>query len=415
MKPIHTFEEKRVVKYDLIVVGGGPAGSTAAKEAAKRGLNVLLIDKAKFPRVKPCAGAIRADVLDLLDFDITSVLHRKISGFSIFSPSGIRADCLLKDRLRPGYTIMRDEFDNQLLHEAKKAGVDVFEETTVVKAHQNNRNTRVETKDGNTYEASFLIGADGINSVVAKSLRFYDGWKQDTAGLALEIEVEVGESKVREICGEPSGYDADFFFMYFGNVPHGYTWCFPKRSILSLGAWCRQDKASSLREYYNEWFKQFKEEYKIKTKILSDTSARFPIRVQCNKAMGRTILIGDAAGLVDPFTGEGIPYAIESGILAATAISKALTEKNTDALRVYEQQCNERLISRLRVFDSISKMLYKSVRNLEVFIRFLSEYDYASGLVADLVGGLEKPDVVKRRLTLGMLRRKPLDAIKLVL
>ena len=107
-----------MVDYDVIVVGGGPAGATAARRASLAGLNVLLIDKAKFPRYKPCAGAIRGPVIETLDIDLTSVLQKRVSGFSIFAPSGFRVDCIPEDRSHPGYTVMREEFDHLLLRKA---------------------------------------------------------------------------------------------------------------------------------------------------------------------------------------------------------------------------------------------------------------------------------------------------------
>jgi flavin-dependent dehydrogenase len=209
--------------YDVIVVGGGPAGSTAARNAALAGLNVLLVDKAKFPRYKPCAGAIREAVTKTLDMDLTGILHRKISGFSIFAPAGYRIDCIPEDRSHPGYTVMRDEFDLLLLRKAEEAGAVIKENSSVVKASQDTQSVTIQTKENETITSKFLIGADGINSTVAKSLGFYDKWSTDSAMVSIEIEAEVGTEKVREICGEPSGYDADLFFLYFGDFSHGYT------------------------------------------------------------------------------------------------------------------------------------------------------------------------------------------------
>lgn len=404
-----------MTRYDLIVVGGGPAGSTAARHAAKAGLEVLLVEREALPRYKACAGAIRADVLDLLDFDVSGVLHRKINGFSIFSPSGLRADCMLEERSRPGYTVMRDEFDQLLFEKAKEAGANAVDGTEVGSARQNAEGTEIETKNGEKFQGEFLIGADGINSTVAKSLGFYRGWSGDSAGVALEIEAEVEAKKIREVCGDPGGYDADLFFMYFGHVPHGYTWCFPKRTVLSLGAWCRQDRLTNLREAYDRWFSEFCREYDLKPRIISDTAARFPVSVHEKLVDGRTILIGDAGGLVDPFTGEGIPYAIESGEIAAAAVKRAHEQSDLGQLRLFTERCQQRLISRIEVAESIANMLYKSKKNMEIFGRFLSEDKYASDLVAALVGGLIEPNVAKRKLTLRLLRKRPLDAIRLLL
>ncbi|MFX1485218.1 MAG: NAD(P)/FAD-dependent oxidoreductase, partial [Promethearchaeota archaeon] len=194
--------------FDAIIVGGGPAGSTAARRIAQEGLSVLLLEKEAFPRTKPCAGGIRFAVSELLDFDLSPVNHRKISGLSIFAPAGYRVDCIPEDRSKPGYTVMREDFDHLLLQKAGEAGAEVREEVEVIDIQEQSSSVIVTSIDGSTYTAKYVIGADGINSLVAKQLGFYERWGPSSASVAIEIEAEVGESMVREICREPSGYDA---------------------------------------------------------------------------------------------------------------------------------------------------------------------------------------------------------------
>ena len=403
-----------MVDYDVIVVGGGPAGATAARRASLAGLNVLLIDKAKFPRYKPCAGAIRGPVTKTLDIDLTSILHRKISGFSIFAPSGFRVDCIPEDRSHPGYTVMREEFDHLLLRKAEEAGAVVKESIRVIKASQDTQCVTVETEDSETFTSKFIIGADGINSIVAKSLGFYDKWPSDSAMVSIEIEAEVGKEKVREICQDTTGYDSDLFFLYFGTFSHGYTWCFPKRSILSLGACCRQDKVTNLRAGYSQWFNQFKTEHDIEPQIVKDTSARFPVKVKDTIMKGRTILVGDAAGFVDAFTGEGIPHAIDSGRIAGAVVEKAAKQDDPSILREYVKRCKKEIISVLDVSDYFANMFYKSKKNMDTVCRFLRDDSYGNYLIAALIGGLMPAKTIKRKMTLRMMRKRPKDALSLL-
>ena len=403
-----------MVDYDVIVVGGGPAGTTAARRASLAGLSVLLIDKAKFPRYKPCAGAIRGPVTETLDMDLTSVLQRKVSGFSIFAPSGFRVDCIPEDRSHPGYTVMRQEFDHLLLRKAEESGTVVKDNVLVVRASQDSQCVTVETEDNATFTSKFLIGADGINSVVAKSLGFYEKWSTDSAMVSLEIEAEVGKEKVREICQDPTGYDADLFFLYFGAFPHGYTWCFPKRSILSLGACCRQDKVVNLRDGYNQWYNCFKSEYDIEPQIVIDTSARFPVKVRDTIMKGRTVLVGDAAGFVDAFTGEGIPHAIDSGIIAGSVVGKAAKQDDPKVLKEYVKRCKKEIISVLNVSDYFANMFYKSKKNMDTICRFLRDDSYGNYLIAALIGGLMPAKTIKRKMTLRMMRKRPKDALSLL-
>lgn len=403
-----------MVDYDVIVVGGGPAGSTAARRASLAGLSVLLFDKETFPRYKACAGAIRGSVAKTLDFDIREVIHRRISGFSLFAPEGYRVDCVPDDRSNPGFTVMRQEFDHLLIKKAVEAGVTVMDGISVVKARQEENNVTVETNDNNMHTSKFLVGADGINSVIAKSLGFYDKWDGDSAMVSMEVEVEVGREKVREICGEPSGYDADLFFLYFGNLPHGYTWCFPKLTILSLGACCRQDKVKNLRAVYNQWYNRFIDEYDIEPKIVSDTSARFPVKVKDTYMKGRTVLVGDAAGFVDAFTGEGLPHAINSGIIAGSVIANATKQDNPRILRDYVTRCKKEIISVLDVSEYFASMFYKSRKNMNIVSRFLRDDSYGNYLIAALIGGLLPAKTVKRKMTLRMMRKRPKDALSLL-
>lgn len=399
--------------YDVIVVGGGPAGTTVARKAALNGNSVLLLDKTAFPRIKPCAGGIRGQVAELLDFDISNVVHRKISGLAIFAPEGYRVDCIPEDRSKPGWTVMREEFDHLLLRKSSEAGTDVKEETTVIDVEEGSREITVTCMDGKTYTSKYLVGADGINSIVAKQLGFYRGWHQDSASVAIEIEAEVGFEKVREICGEPSGYDADLLLLYFGAFPHGYAWCFPKKEVLSVGACCRQDKVTNIRKVFDVWFEQFTDEHKIEPRILSDSSSRFPLRPAKTLVKGRTLLVGDAGGLVDAFTGEGLPHAIQSGILAANAIEEAIRGNNPHTLSEYEKQCQKIIQSELKVSRSLANLFFKNSKNMDTLCRFFRDDPYARFLIAAAIGGLLSQKEVKRRMTLRMMKTKPRDALSL--
>ncbi|MHA1927771.1 MAG: geranylgeranyl reductase family protein, partial [Candidatus Thorarchaeota archaeon] len=322
--------------YDVIVVGGGPAGSTAARRMAQRDLRVVVLDKAKFPRNKACAGGIRDFVANTLDFSIEPVIERYVYGQQLYGPSGVLVDCT-----RPyasGHTVMRTEFDNLLLQKAGEAGADIRDGTRIISAGQEQSKVTVETDEGQIISGKYLVGADGINSIVAKSLGFYQGWKNDTAAVAIEIEAEVGEEAVERICGVPHDKKGVAVHIFFGPVPHGYAWCFPKKSILSLGAGCRQDRANNIRAHFNKWFDTFKITHDITPTIVSETAARLPYSGAVKKTVKeRTILIGDAAGFVNPFSGEGIPMAITSGIIAAPVIERAVKESDSRILREYEK------------------------------------------------------------------------------
>ncbi len=399
---------------DAIIVGAGPAGATAARRLAQAGVQVILLDKEKFPRTKPCAGGITHKVVELLDFDISSVVHRKISGLVIVSPSGIRVDAIPEDRSKPGFMIMRDEFDTLLVTKAKEAGADVREGFQVVEASQDTNGVTVVSENGEELKAKYLIGADGINGVVARKLGFYEGWPSDAASIAIEVEAEIGEEAVHRICADTTGYNADLFLLYFGAVPFGYTWVFPKKSHLSLGICCRQDLAKNIRQTYDEWYKRFVEEYGITPRVISETAGRFPIRAAPEIVKGRTLLVGDAAGFVDSFTGEGISHAIESGVLAAEVVAEVVESGSSRGLAEYEKRCKKSIIAELKVSQAMAKMFYKSEKNMETLCRFFHDDPYASYLIAASIAGLLPLATVKRKLTMRMMRKRPRDALSLL-
>ena len=205
--------------YDVIVVGGGPAGSTTARRAAQKDLHVLVLDKAEFPRVKPCGGAMRQYGVDSLDFSIDDVIQRRTYGPRFFAPSGLEIDLTVDEP--DGVMVMRDEFDHLLLKKAGEAGAEVREISTVTKVSEDQKGVTVSIRDGEDFRGKYVVGADGINSVVAKSMGFYSGWSGNSAAIAIELEAEVGEETVRRICGVPHDKEGMAFHIYFGPVPYG--------------------------------------------------------------------------------------------------------------------------------------------------------------------------------------------------
>jgi geranylgeranyl reductase family protein len=384
--------------YDVIVAGAGPAGSTAARRLAQRGLNVLLLDKAKFPRHKTGAGGIR-DIVEksFLDFDIKEIIQRRVFGQRFFSPSGKVVNCS-----RPkasGFMVLREEFDHLLLRKAGESGAEVRDGIGVVSARQDERQVTVVLSDKSQVTGRYLVGADGTNSVVAKSLGFYEGWKGKSAAVCIDVEVEVGEEAVTRICGVPYDKEGVTIDIYFGPVPHGYIWCFPKKSILSLGAGCRQDRVKNIRSHFNRWFNEFKAKYNLDPEIISDTATRLPYSGAAkNTVIGRTVLIGDAAGFVNPYSGEGIPMAIQSGLIAAPIVDEAAKESDPRILRNYEKAWKAEFGDDLKVGKSIAKLVFKSEKNMETICRLGIEDPVINEIMYSMIAGLDSYKNLKRKL-----------------
>ncbi|MFN8556922.1 MAG: geranylgeranyl reductase family protein [Dehalococcoidia bacterium] len=285
---------------DVIVIGGGPAGSTAAREAAAAGARVVLLDKAAFPRDKPCGGGVNLRAARLLPFDLSPVVERTISAVR-FSYRQTRPFT----RRYPGvltYMTRRGRLDEFLVHQAVTAGADLRERQPVRAIDLNGRVT-VRTPSG-AISADTLIGADGANGVTAR-----------LAGLTGPRDLAVAlEANVYPDDGPPAAW-RDTLALDLGGIPGGYGWLFPKEDHLNVGVGGWKYLAGGLRPRLDHLARHFG----VAPDRLRDLRGHhLPVRRRgAAIAGGRVMLVGDAAGLVDPLSGEGIYAAIASGRMAA--------------------------------------------------------------------------------------------------
>jgi geranylgeranyl reductase family protein len=293
---------------DLIVVGAGPAGAAAAVTARRAGLAVLILDRARFPRDKLCGGGITGRCRDHLD--------------AVFGPGAAAGLCLATQRVRlcgadrvlaeipdapPLQMTMRRGFDAALVAQAVQAGAHLVEGARVVAVDA--AAGSVVLDDGRRFSAPVVIGADGVNSAAARAL-FGRAHDAATIGFALEVELP--------------GPDPDGWVeIDLSAAAWGYGWAFPKAGGRTLGvgglATRNPDMKAALARY-----------------LARHGAADAAGAARCRGAFlpfgafrpvpggGAVLLAGDAAGLVDPITGEGIGWAIRSGQLAAEAAAAAL-------------------------------------------------------------------------------------------
>jgi geranylgeranyl reductase family protein len=301
--------------YDVIVVGGGPGGSTAARFCAKAGLKALVIEKEKFPRYKPCGGCLSTKTVHLLDLDLTSVIENTIYGSKFTYRSKDSFFIETKDPI--AFLVMRDRFDQLLITNALQEGADVLEGEKVTGVEEKGDGVEVELAKGKRLSCQYLIGADGAESVVARSLSLSSP-KNDANGIAIESEIPFDSSihfPQKEL---------QFIHLDFGRIPNGYGWVFPKKEYLSIGigGMFRETKKLNPRQYFSDFLKGL--DYIPKGKTGRVTGHLLPSFYDENQkaSRGRVLLVGDAAHLMDPLQGEGIYYAIRSGMLAAEAITE---------------------------------------------------------------------------------------------
>jgi geranylgeranyl reductase family protein len=286
--------------YDVIVAGAGPGGATAAYFLGRAGRRVLVLEKERLPRYKPCGGGISAVLLEQFPFSFEPVFESRPAEV-VYSLRGEAVSVPLAGR--PLRMVMRDSFDSFLLD---RTGAEVRAGRPVRKVREEAGRVEVETADGEVFSAAHLIGADGANSAVARSLGLRRG---KAPAAAIEAEVRVPPEALARFEGR-----LEFLF---GEVRLGYLWIFPKRDHLSVGIGALLPGPGMLQKQ----LRRVMAEQGIDLDGAPLRGHPLPINLRrgpvCTR---RTLLVGDAAGLMDPLSGEGIRPAILSGRLAAEAI-----------------------------------------------------------------------------------------------
>ncbi|MGK2965584.1 MAG: geranylgeranyl reductase family protein [Tepidiformaceae bacterium] len=330
-------------QYDVIVVGGGPAGSTAARELAAAGARVLIVDRATFPRYKACGGGIPVRTERLLPFPISSVIEDSVSRLEV----AYRGKwSFVRDSGEPfAHMVMRERFDRLLLEQAMIAGAE-FRGDTAIRALDLEDGVMVKG-DGFAATAKYLVCADGAHSPVGKMAGLGEGIAECAAW---EVEVRAPRAAVH-------GYRATSL-IDLGYHPWGYAWLFPKAEVLSIGIVLPRDQANTMKQRVDTYLRHLKLEGAA-VDIAKGHKIRFrrgaePI------ARGHVLLAGDAAGLADEFTEEGIFYAIQSGRIAAKSVLEAIGRDG--GVDGYTKAIDAEVMPELRAARVIGQMFYGMLR-----------------------------------------------------
>ncbi len=322
-------------RYDVIIAGAGPGGAAAAYFLGLAGMRVLVLEKETFPRYKACGGATSVQLLEQFSFSFDPVIETRLKEIS-YTCAGETITFPLPDR--PVCMVMRADFDEYLLRHAR---AEVCLGMAVRSVEENSEEVVVKTQDGTVYKSRYLIGADGPSSVVARSL----GLRRSKTLLgAIEVEAPVPIEVYQRF--------KDRSLFIFGEIAMGYLWIFAKAGHLSVGIGALHPKPGELQTV----LARVMAGYDISIAGLPLHGHPIPIYTGREKlSTARTLLVGDAAGLVDPLSGEGIRFAIQSGRMAAEAILSG-------NIAQYESLIQRQIGRRHRFALGLSQIVYRYPR-----------------------------------------------------
>jgi geranylgeranyl reductase family protein len=316
--------------YDAAIVGAGPAGSTAAYILGRKGYRVALLDKATFPRKKLCGGCLTAKTMRFLN-RVFQESEESLTQKNIINFKSNRYEIRYKTETlidKPSaftfYFVDRGTYDAFLLQKAKEAGADVIEREKVIHLELKTGENAGEltTSNDRHIRAKFIIGADGVNSIVRAKF-FYKtrqtGHESKKWNRSLAYCLEVFPARQGKL------QDLDYPILSFGYLRWGYAWIFPNKNRLVVGMGGLHRKNKDLKTAFTKFLDDYNMEH------VDPANAKghpLPYGNFLKKPVqGNLLLVGDAAGLVDPMLGEGIYQAHKSGELAAQAIIETIENK----------------------------------------------------------------------------------------
>ncbi len=354
-------------EYDVIIVGGGPSGSTTGYILSKNSIDVLIIDKFKFPREKLCGGLLSNKAVkifqEIYNEDLKLLREKNIINFEtnkykIYCGKKFTGEYFSRN----GFNFVeRPAFDNYLLQKAKEEGAEILEGEKVLSVDL--WKNEVKTSSGKFFKGKYIIGTDGVNSIIRRNFpeKYYNPkkWKFNLAiGYEAFIDREILKSDIKDI------------IVFFKLIDYGYAWIFPNKEKILAGAGglIRKNKNNFPKCFdflfeYLDLKKEDLKELKIKKHLLPfGNFLSYPF-------FNNTFLIGDAAGFVNPLSGDGIYLALKSANIVADFIIKNLKNEKKNLENLYKKRFFKDLYFELLYLKIIRNLFYSYIKYLP-FIPF---------------------------------------------
>jgi len=353
--------------YDVIVLGAGPAGAMAAARLAKTGLDALVLDRARFPRDKPCGGGLTPKAFRQLDFDIGGLVVHRANRLYLKGPH-LAPSLIETPNGEAIWMVQRRAFDARLVQLARERGAAIQEGEAVTRVQAGGL-ARVETNRG-IYRARVVIGADGAESIVAKQVGLRAERNRGVCAFAVEAEVPVA----RDVLDGAAWVDY--------RLSRGYGWIFPKGRLYNIGVGSGDlCVIRDLRAHLSRFIADRNLPISGPVRMVGH---RIPVWNHTEPLhRDNVILVGDAASLTDALWGEGISYALMSGQIAALTTADYLAQRVAD-LSVYTARIQHTIVKDLRSLYRVAQL----INGLPgVMFPLFAHRPWLQSLAADIVSG----------------------------
>jgi geranylgeranyl reductase family protein len=373
---------------EVVIIGAGPAGATLAYELLQGGLKPLILDKAVFPRSKVCAGGLTIKALKFLPPDLGPVLENEIRRVQLSFNLGPTFTKAWRQPLL--HTVERQRFDGFLMDRVRQAGGEFSDGERLEKITPGPGDSSTLVTSRRVIKARVVVGADGARSRVARSaaLQPVDFWH-----LGLQMEVP------RDRMGRNAWKFTHTIGLDLGTLADGYAWVFPRGQVLVIGVGGPVHQGPQLRQYHGRLLSHLglgEQSFPLAAHLV-------PHRVTPRPIMrGRVLLVGDAAGLADFWTGEGIFSALHSARLAGQSILRFF-QGETGGLADYQARVDREIAPELTASYQFAK-LFNYLGPLA--FRVLERYDYPWEVFCRAMRGDRSFAEIKKRCRPDILFRK---------
>lgn len=393
------------MQYDVIIVGGGPAGSLAGLTLANKGYQVLILDKTTFPRDKFCGGGLSRRILKRFPF-LSKIFEEipvhYINKVCLKSPNGMT---VYEEREEPIYFIIRrSEFDTLLLKQCKKGGLDVLEGHKVTQLVDYPDAIAVITDIGKRFIGKLVIGADGVHSAIARHSGLNPGWPSDKIGINFMEETPYEQLHINM---------TNMIYVFYGfNYSTGYGYIFPKKNYVNIGigflySYFKENIQEKPYAIYKHFF-----DFLTRNNFVNGQSQRsnfhgffVPLGGPLKKTFApRVLLCGDAAGFVNAFSAEGIYYAMVSAEHAAKVALQALAHNDfsEQSLSTYQANWQQEIGNELEVSVKIQQELFKRPHLINSIVKGAKNNSSLRRTLADYATGELEYRKLKKRILLNL-------------